>query len=263
MVILSVVSAKGGVGKTTLTANLAMGLSRRRPTLVVDLDPQNALRLHLGISVSESDGLGPATLAERAWSSAVRHSATSGVQVLPFGALGEPDRDALEVHLSRHPDWLSVQLGRMGVPARGVVLIDTPPGPSLYQQQALRAADMGLVVVHADAASYATIPGMESVLNTYCHGRHGFAGSAYVLNDVPPGSALSRDVVRVVRAGLGDRVAPVIVHQDESVREALAFDQPVLQYAPHGEATRDINQLVAWVDEWIDRAQPSAGMRVS
>lgn len=261
MVILSVVSAKGGVGKTTLTANLAMGLARRRPTLAVDLDPQNALRLHLGISVSEMDGWGRATLASQPWSSAVRHSATSGVQVLPFGGLGESDRDALEVHLSRHPDWLQSQLARLGMPAQGVVLVDTPPGPSLYQQQALRAAGMSLVVVHADAASYATIPNMETVLDTYCHGRQGFAGSAYVLNDVPPGSALSRDVVRVIRSGLDARVAPVIIHQDESVREALAFDQPVLQYAPHGEATRDINQLVAWIDDWIGRALVTAGAR--
>jgi len=28
----------------------------------------------------------------------------------------------------------------------------------------------------------------------------------------------------------------------------------VLQYAPHGEATRDIQQLVAWVDDWVGRA---------
>jgi cellulose synthase operon protein YhjQ len=129
----------------------------------------------------------------------------------------------------------------------------------LYQQQALRAADMALVVVQADAASYATIPNMEAVLNAYCHNRAGFGGSAYVLNNVPPGSELSRDVMRVIRAGLGARVAPVIVHQDEAVREALAFDQPVLQYAPHSEATRDISELVAWVDDWIERTQALAG----
>ena len=47
MVVFSVVSAKGGVGKTTITANMAMALAGGRNVVAVDLDPQNALRLHL------------------------------------------------------------------------------------------------------------------------------------------------------------------------------------------------------------------------
>jgi cellulose synthase operon protein YhjQ len=128
-------------------------------------------------------------------------------------------------------------------------VVDTPPGPSLYQQQALRASNFTLVVIHADAASYATITSMENILQRYCAGRDGFAGSAYLLNSVSSASALSRDVVRVVRSDLGDRVIPVVIHQDESVREAMAFDQPVLVYAPHGEATRDIRHVISWFDK--------------
>ena len=50
MKILTIASAKGGVGKTTVTENLAMALARQtgRTVLAVDLDPQNALALHLG-----------------------------------------------------------------------------------------------------------------------------------------------------------------------------------------------------------------------
>ena len=52
MVVISVVSAKGGVGKTTLSACLAMGLAASRDVLAVDLDPQNALKLHLGVHLT-------------------------------------------------------------------------------------------------------------------------------------------------------------------------------------------------------------------
>lgn len=263
MVVISVVSAKGGVGKTTLSACLAMGLAASRDVLAVDLDPQNALKLHLGVHASEIDGAGRATLEERSWQSAIYRGGKGRPSVLPYGNLNETDRDALEAHLSSHPDWLTLGLRSLGLGPQSVVVIDTPPGPSLYQQQALRASHFTLVVIHADAASYATIASMETILDRYCLGRSGFIGSVYLLNSVSAASALSRDVVRVVRSELGDRVVPVVVHQDEAVREALAFDQPVLHYAPHGEASRDIQHVVRWFEQnlfaklSVTRARPA------
>jgi len=254
VVILSIVSAKGGVGKTTLAANLALALSQDLSVVAIDLDPQNALRLHLGGGAHAGiDGVGRASLEGRAWSSALSASPVPRLSVLPYGQLNESDRDAFEVHLSSHPEWLTQGLRGLGLADSDVVVIDTPPGPSLYQQQVLRAAHFVLVVVHADAASYATLPAMEGLLERYCVGREGFLGSAYLLNSVNVGSALSRDVIRVVRGGLGDRVLPMVVHQDESVREALAFDQMVLHYAPHSEASSDIAQVVRWLGQ---RLQP-------
>lgn len=261
MVVISVVSAKGGVGKTTVSACLALGLADSHDVLAVDLDPQNALRLHLGVSASEIDGACRATLEERSWKTAVYRAGAGRPDVLPYGNINETDRDALEVHLSGHPDWLVGGLRQLGLGSKSVVVIDTPPGPSLYQQQALRAAHFTLVVIHADAASYATISSMESVLNRYCVGRKDFAGSAYLLNSVSSGSALSRDVVRVVRSDLGDRVIPVVVHQDESVREAMAFDQPVLVYAPHSEATGDLRQVIRWFEQSLPAMQRIANKR--
>ena len=49
--ILSMVSKKGGVGKTTSVVNLAAALAERgRRVLLVDLDPQGSASLSLGIS---------------------------------------------------------------------------------------------------------------------------------------------------------------------------------------------------------------------
>lgn len=250
MVILSVVSAKGGVGKTTITANMAMALSAGRNVVAVDLDPQNALRLHLGVASEEIDGVGRATLEERNWKSCLFRG-KSGPYILPYGNLNEGDRDAFEVHLSSHPGWLTEGVAGLGLGGQDLVVIDTPPGPSLYQQQALRVANYVLVVIHADPASYATLPAMESILQKYCDGRPGFYGSSFLLNNVPPGSNLARDVVRVVRADMGDRLVPNVVHQDEAVKEALAFDQLVLQYAPHSEAARDIGQIADWLSKQL------------
>jgi chromosome partitioning protein len=60
---LAVVNQKGGVGKTTVTLNLASALAEvGRRVLVVDLDPQGHATEGLGLG-DRYDSDGPATLA--------------------------------------------------------------------------------------------------------------------------------------------------------------------------------------------------------
>jgi cellulose biosynthesis protein BcsQ len=59
MSVIGVVSMKGGVGKTSLTANLAAAMASvlgPNRVSVVDLDPQNALHLHCGVDDTNSPG---------------------------------------------------------------------------------------------------------------------------------------------------------------------------------------------------------------
>lgn len=248
MNVIAIVSAKGGVGKTTLTANLGSALNNGRRVVCLDLDPQNVLRLHLGVAVNEIDGIARCTLEDRPWNTAIFQS-PGNPEILPFSAINEFDRKTFETHLNKNDKWLSKGIESLNLKKDDFLLIDTPPGPSLYLQHALRVANFVLIVLQPDAATYVTIPAMESLVSHYCENSTEFFGSACILNGVNSDKVLTRDIVDLLRSNLGHRLIPTIIHQDEAVRESLASDQLLATYDPHCEATFDIENCAQWIIE--------------
>ena len=247
MSIIGIVSMKGGVGKTSTTANLATAMAGklgRGRVSVVDLDPQNALYWHFGLQPVDAEGVCEQSLRGGDWGRVAADS-EYGVVCLPYGSASEANREAFEVLLADQPDWVGNCLQDAGLDDDAVVLIDTPPGPSVYLKQVFACADLVLIVLLADAGSYATIPAMETWLNDTLVA-HPPSGSVYVLNQVDSREPLNRDVVELLQQKLGARLAPVRIHYDEAVGEALAFQQSVLVYDPHGQASHDLAQLAAW-----------------
>lgn len=251
MTVIAVISPKGGVGKTTVAVNLACALAEGgRPVRLVDLDPQNAMRLHLGADPGDANGLIHQTLQQTSWYYSEYESAY-GVSFIPYGKASEIERITFEAHLAQTPDWLRDNLAELEHVPGGLTIIDTPPGPSVYVQQVLSIANLVLVVMIPDAGSYATLTSIEGLLDYYCANRSDFYGSYYVLNQFDAEHPLNRDIKNVMQATLGERLAPYPIHRDESLSEALAFQQPAKQYAPHSLAVDDVSQLAVWLQNRV------------
>lgn len=254
MSIIGVVSMKGGVGKTSVSANLAAAMATMLGTgrvSALDLDPQNSLHWHLGLEDSGTTGVCEQSRHGKPWLDAA-FTTEYGVTCLPYGTVDEPGRKAFEALLLEQPDWVGTQLEGTGLNDAAVIVIDTPPGPSVYLKQVFACADLILIVLLADAGSYATIPAMESWLGDVALHRPGLR-SAYVLNQVDRSETLNRDVADMLRQYLGTRLVTTGIHSDETVAEALAFQQPVLVYDPHGQASHDLTQLAAWAIDMLNQ----------
>lgn len=244
MIVIAVISMKGGVGKTSATANIAAALAKQLgqgAVGVIDLDPQNSLRLHFGQSNAVTTGLSSQSVQGVGWRE-VMYQSEYGVDCVPYGDVTESGREAFEALLEEQPDFVYQQILHAGLSEKRVVLIDTPPGPSVYLRQATHCANLAIAVLLADGGSYATIPAMESWLAEVQAERPDFQ-SLYLFNQVDGMNTLGLDVIEVVRSHLGKRVIKNVIHSDEAVAEALAFQQPVSIYAPHSQSTRDLENI--------------------
>lgn len=245
MTIVSLVSVKGGVGKSTLTASLATAVSRRlggHRVAAIDLDPQNSLSWHLGLGNRRSLGLLNRASAGTPAPSPVLSAAT-GVRCIAFGDGDDAQHHALEDRLAGNPRWLS-ELVSFDDEAL-ITFIDTPSGLSVFQQHAIANSQIVLTIMQPDAASYATMLDMQHSLNRHA----GQANCFHVLNKYNSRDPLAVDSVEILRKHFGERLAPSFINHDEGVREAFALQQTSLEHAPHSQASHDIDQLGRWLLE--------------
>jgi len=249
---IAIVSPKGGVGKTTVTANLAEALvALGRRVCAVDLDAQNALQFHLSADPVNPEGLASATLRGDPWKNVTRDG-IENLSFLPYGFLSETHRDRFEHAVVDGQAWLAEGLSTVDAKGVDYTVFDTPPGPSEFQRAAVELADLVLVVVLPDAASFITVPTVERTIETYAgKACDQFRGLFFLVNRMNEGRVLCRDVQAMLSQRLGNRLVPVAVRFDAAAEEALAAQQTVLAYEPNGRAATDFDELAAWVEKTL------------
>lgn len=243
MQVISFISGKGGVGKTTLTANVAAALQQRgQRVLAIDMDPQNGLRLHLGMDAEDPSGLIREGLQRHAL-----FTSPFGVHFAPFGQADDADIRQFGAYLQREPLWLARNLAALKPLGFDYVCIDTPPGPTPYLRQALEASHRAIAVILADAASYATVPQIADLVHGYTDHRADFLGLNLLINQMPLSSRLGHQVRNALASESDIVMVPVSIHHDPRVGIALANQEPALLFAPNAMVSMDIEYLVDWL----------------
>ncbi len=254
MKVIAVASGKGGVGKTTLCANLSRAFKRQgHPVISVDMDPQNGLGLHFGLPTNHINGISRATLSSDDWRGAMWRSEQGDV-IFPYGLINDLDRTLFESKLADDPEHLLVKLKLLKLPEDSYVFLDTPPGASIYQQQAFAACNVVVLTLLPDAASFATAYKYIKKIETECHIRPDFKGHIGIVNQVDRSRQLNSDMADLMRNGL-NLTRFSIIHQDQSIVEAAAFGQAVLDYDAECRGSRDIESAATTLKELMAAAR--------
>lgn len=236
MTLICFASPKGGVGKTTLAANTAYELARAgHRVIMLDVDPQNALRLHFGIALSDTAGFTHLLRQRPSWRRYLRETSV-GVSLLPYGASTMDDAIALTVAVAQTEGLLQDAVDDILSTPDVCLVVDTPPGPSSLLAALLSRIDLLVTVLLIDATSISLLPTLENggsygVVPEVCMG--------FILNQFDPRTRLGGVIADAATRHLGDRLLGTI-YRDESVGEAIAAQKVLAQYAPGSKASQDI-----------------------
>jgi len=263
MTLICFASPKGGVGKTTLAANVANELARGGLRVIaLDLDPQNALRLHFGVPLRDTAGFTHLLARHPDWRSCLRQTAT-GISLLPYGQSGIGDAIALAVAIAATPALLRRSLDDILTNPDICLVVDTPPGPSSLLAALLPRTDFLITVFLVDATSVSLIPAVEQGLG-YATEEPGHAGPdrGFILNQFDPRTRLGGVIADAATRHLGDRLLGT-VYRDEYVAEAVAAQKLLADYAPVSRANQDIATISRAIRHRLRLPAVAAGVQRS
>lgn len=235
--VVTVASPKGGVGKTTVSTNLAVGLAMMEPasTVLVDLD------IHFGDVASALNIAPEFTLPDMAHGPASRDSVAlksyltqheSGLFVVP-GSDSPAAADAVT------PKEIGNLLSMLASQFK-YVLVDTAPGLSEHTLAVLDQTDILVLVTSLDVPG---VRGLRKELDTLRDISIVLDSRSVVLNFMHPSRGLS---VRDVEISIGRKV-DYVVPQSNAVPISTNQGVPLLRAGSKDPVAKQLRALVDWV----------------
>lgn len=252
--ILTLVSKKGGVGKTTTAVNLAAALAGQGSRiLLLDLDSQASASLSLGLTHAE---LVPSTadvmFFDTPVADAIRSTSTESLDLIPASV----DLLSAERELSalRRPQrWLRRLLEPIEVDYDHIV-IDCPPSMSLLPANALAACHAYLIPV---VPQYLAVEGVDALIRfaERLQAQEGNRRRSRLMGLLPTmvdyRNRLTVTTLRRLRSHYGSDVFRTEIRVNVRLAEAPGLGQTIFQYDPGATGAQAYRRLAR---ETVQRA---------
>jgi chromosome partitioning protein len=256
--VIAVCSQKGGVGKSSLTVNIGVGLARLgKKVLIVDADPQSDASASLGFrDMDESEE----TLSELIVKTLVDEELPDdlfirqqeeGVDVLPSN-IGLAGVEVQMVNIMSREFVLKQILANVRDDYE-IILIDNMPSLGMLTVNSLAVADEVLIPVEA---SYLPIKGLQQLLKTVGKVRKQINPKlqigGIVFNMVDSRTREHRENMELLRDSYGSRlnIFETVIPFSVRVKECGKAGESIYKYDEKGKAAHAFEQLTREVLEY-------------
>ena len=245
---IAVLTQKGGTGKTTTSAALCAGLTRRgKRALAIDLDPQMSLSFIMG-----ADAQRPTVkeIIER------KVTATQAIQETPAGDIiaASPALASADITLTATGKEYRLKEALEAIAGQyDYIVIDCPPSLGILTVNALTAANGALIPSQPDALSLQGVGALfETIraIKTYCN--HSLQVNGLLLTRYSSRALINRDGERKTEAAAaqyGTKVYKTRIRECVALREAQTMRQDIFSYAPRSNGAIDYSTLIDEIEQ--------------
>lgn len=245
MSIISIVTQKGGVGKTTTAIHVGAALAAKKGTNVLLIDFDSQKNLSLGYGIEDDFPYTIRNFLDNTGDFRLKHHGSSNVYILAGDALLEEeenyDRDTLKINLGNLLDQMPFDY----------VLIDCPPRPLMKKltlgEMALCASDFAISPIEAEQYSFA---GIDNFLPSFMKIKENhnpklqFLG--FFFNKVLTNTVNFRKYSELIKVeeGASDYFFKTYIRQDMNVEKAKQEGKNIFQINSSSRAAEDYKYLV-------------------
>jgi len=241
---IALINQKGGVGKTTSTANLSACLAKLGKTvLAVDMDPQANLSVHLGIEIYNLEKSIYFVMAGQASAEeTIVHTGIQRLDILPS-----------DINLA------GAEIELVGVPGREMilkealtplqsrydyVLIDCPPSLGLLTLNALTTAREIFIPLQTE---FFALHGMSKLLDTFeivkKRLNHTLEITGIIACMFDTRTRLSHEVFENIKEYFSNKVFETVIRKNVRLAESPSHGKPIISYDSNSHGSEDYMAL--------------------
>ena len=245
--VIAIVNQKGGVGKTTTTANLGAYLAfLKRKVLLIDLDPQANLSMHYGVDFKNIEKSSYEILMNKdsEFSETVIKTDIDNLELIPASIkLAEAELEL--VNKDGRERMLVEGLGDV-IKANlyDFVFIDCPPSLGLLTLNALTTAREVFIPVQADYFALQGIGRLIRIMNLVKKNYNpqlDVTGIIFCMFNSTRN--LSWEVVTILKKFFGKKVFKTFIRINVKLAEAPSYGRSIMTYAPKSPGAHDYFEL--------------------